>query len=222
MKFYSVIIQDCRRKIHNFALLLNSSHNLAFPHFVLCSISEIFILPTSLLRFSRPSLHAHNFKYHLHIVVSHSPYLKPWYDMLKVKVTQSCPTLCNPMDCIHGILQARMLEWVAFSFSRGSSQPRDRAQVFHIAGGFFTGWATREAQEYWSGYPIHSPADLPDPGIEPGSPALQTDSLPTELWGKPTIWHATQTYILSLLPEYIFTYTQHIDRHCDFSTCVKN
>ena len=45
---------------------------------------------------------------------------------LKVKVTQSCPTLCDPMDyTVHGILQARMLEWVAFPFSRGSSQPRD-------------------------------------------------------------------------------------------------
>ena len=46
---------------------------------------------------------------------------------------------------IHGILQARILEWVAFPFSRGSSQPRDQTQVSHIAGGFFTSWATREA-----------------------------------------------------------------------------
>ena len=45
--------------------------------------------------------------------------------IVKVKVTQSCPTLCDPMDCVHGILQARILEWVAFPFSRGSSQPRD-------------------------------------------------------------------------------------------------
>ena len=44
----------------------------------------------------------------------------------KVKVTQLCPTLCDPMDyTVHGILQARILEWVAFPFSRGSSQPRD-------------------------------------------------------------------------------------------------
>ena len=47
--------------------------------------------------------------------------------MVKVKVAQSCPTLCNPMDyTVHGILQARILEWVAFPFSRGSSQPRDQ------------------------------------------------------------------------------------------------
>ena len=55
-----------------------------------------------------------------------------------VKVIQSCPTLYNLMDfTVHGILQARILEWVAFPFSRGSSQPRDRTQVSHIAGRFF-------------------------------------------------------------------------------------
>ena len=52
------------------------------------------------------------------------------------------------MDCVHGILQARILEWVAFPFSRGSSQPRDRTQVSPITGRFFTSWATREAQIY--------------------------------------------------------------------------
>ena len=62
-----------------------------------------------------------------------------------VKVTQSCPTLCDPMDyTVHGILQARILECVAFPDFRGSSQPRDQTQVSHIAGGFFTSWATRE------------------------------------------------------------------------------
>ena len=50
---------------------------------------------------------------------------------VKVKVDQSCPVLCDPMDSVHGILQARLLEWVAFPFSRGSSQPRDRTQVSH-------------------------------------------------------------------------------------------
>ena len=64
-----------------------------------------------------------------------------------MKVTQSCPTLCNPMDyTIHGILQAGTLEWVAFPFS----------------------------------------GDLPNPGIEPRSPALQADSLPAEPPGKST------------------------------------
>ena len=71
---------------------------------------------------------------------------------MKVKATQSCPILCDLMDyTVYGILQARKPEWVAFPFSRGSSQPRDQTQVCHIAGRFFTSWATREAQEYWSG-----------------------------------------------------------------------
>ena len=57
----------------------------------------------------------------------------------KLKVTESCPIVCNPRECtVHRILQARILEWVDFHFSRGSSQPRDRTQVFHIAGRFFT------------------------------------------------------------------------------------
>ena len=57
----------------------------------------------------------------------------------RVKVTQLRPTLCHPMDYIfHGILQARILEWVAIPFSRGSSQPRDRTQVSLTAGRFFT------------------------------------------------------------------------------------
>ena len=58
---------------------------------------------------------------------------------MKVKVAQSCPTLCDPMDyTVHGIFKARIMEWVAFPFSRGSSQPRDHTQVACIAGRFFT------------------------------------------------------------------------------------
>ena len=70
---------------------------------------------------------------------------------VKVLVAQSCPPLSDPMDCsppgptVHGILQARVLEWVAMSVSRGTSQPRDQTWVSHIAGRFFTVWATREA-----------------------------------------------------------------------------
>ena len=67
-------------------------------------------------------------------------------------VAQSCAALCDLTDyTVHGILQARILEWVAFPFSRRSSQPRNWTQVSHIAGGFYTSWAIREAQEYWSG-----------------------------------------------------------------------
>ena len=58
---------------------------------------------------------------------------------VKVKVAQLCPTLCDPMDyTVHGVLQAKILEWVAFPSSWGSSQPRDRTQVSLIAGRFFT------------------------------------------------------------------------------------
>ena len=78
-------------------------------------------------------------------------------------VARSCPTLCNPMGyspsgfSVHGILQARILEWVVISFFRGSSQDpwpgidpktRDQTQVSCIAGRFFAIWATREAQSW--------------------------------------------------------------------------
>ena len=60
--------------------------------------------------------------------------------LLASKSLQLCPTLCDPMDCslsgssVHGIFQARVLEWIAISFARGSSQPRNRTRVSHIAG----------------------------------------------------------------------------------------
>ena len=71
------------------------------------------------------------------------------------EVTQSCPTLCDPMDCslpdssVHRIFQARILEWVAVSFSRRSSPPRDRTRVSRIVERRFTIWATR------GGMPTH-------------------------------------------------------------------
>ena len=127
---------------------------------------------------------------------------------------------------VHGILQARTLEWVAFPFSRGSSQPRDQShglphggqilyQLSHkgsprtlqwvadpfssgsswprnqsgvscIAGGFFTTWATREAQEHCSGYPISSPADHPDQELNLDLLHCRQILYKTELSGKPT------------------------------------
>ena len=67
------------------------------------------------------------------------------YVKMKVNVDQLCLTLCDPMDnTVHGILQARILEWVGIPFSRGSSQPRDQTQVSHTAGRFLPSWATRE------------------------------------------------------------------------------
>ena len=70
------------------------------------------------------------------------------------EVIQSCPTLCDPLDCslssssIHGIFHARVLEWVAISFSRGSPRPMDGTWVSHIAGRGFTIWVTREVCDW--------------------------------------------------------------------------
>ena len=85
-------------------------------------------------------------------------------DLLAVQVwvIQLCLTLCDPMDynlpgsSVHGILQTRILEWVAIPLSRGSSRPRDGTQVSCIAGRFITIWATREAWLYKGNRKIQS------------------------------------------------------------------
>ena len=75
--------------------------------------------------------------------------------MVVCEVAQSCPTLCDPVDCnqlgfsVHGILQAKILEWIAISFSRGSSRPRDRTWVSLIGGRCFKLWATREVHGWF-------------------------------------------------------------------------
>ena len=108
-----------------------------------------------------------------------------------------------------GILQARIVEWVAMSSSMGSSQHKDQTQVSHIAGGFFTIWTTKEAWKSLShgdsmgcnlpGSSVHGilqarilewtaipfSRSFSNPGIEPRSPTLQADSLPSESPGKP-------------------------------------
>ena len=128
--------------------------------------------------------------------------------------------LCDPVDCslsgssIRGILQARVLEWVAISFSRRSSHPgiepgspalqadalpseppgKLRVKSLSRVRLFATPWTVAyqappsmgfSRQEYCNGLPFSSPGDLPNSGIEPGSPALQADSLPSEPSGKP-------------------------------------
>ena len=134
-------------------------------------------------------------------------------------VTQSCLTLCSPMDyslpgsSVHGISQVIILEWVSISFSRGSFWLRDWTHISCIGRWVLYHWATREApitegeselshvrlfvtpwtvayqappsmgfsrQEYWSGLPFPSPGDLPEPGIEPRSPAFQAEALTSE------------------------------------------
>ena len=77
--------------------------------------------------------------------------LVPHPERKKILVAQLCPTHCDPRDCsppssfVHGILQARILEWIAVPFSRGSSWPRDWTWVSCTAGRFFTIWAIKEA-----------------------------------------------------------------------------
>ena len=100
---------------------------------------------------------------------------------VKLTVTLLYPTLSKPMGYrAHGILQTRILEWVAFPFSRGSSWPKDWTQVSHIAG--------KPDVSNIRGKPKNTGVgslSLPDPGIKSGSPVLQVDALTTELWGKP-------------------------------------
>ena len=94
-----------------------------------------------------------------------------------MKVSQLCLTLCNPMDyTVHGILQVRILEQVAFPFSRGSSQPRDQTQVSCIAGGFFTAEPKGKPKNTVLGSLSLLQRIFPTQKIEPGSPALQVDS----------------------------------------------
>ena len=112
-------------------------------------------------------------------------------------VMQSCLTVCDPMVCgppdssVYGIFQARILEWVAISYSRGSSPPRDQTHVSCPSCFGSCCLVTQLSQLFcesldW-GLPgknaevdchFFSPGDLPDPGIKPESPALQVDSLP--------------------------------------------
>ena len=130
-------------------------------------------------------------------------------------VALSCLTFCDPTDCsprgssVHGIFQAKILEWVAMPSSRGSSRFRNQTHVSYVScigGRFFTTsttWETQSVvfqlfaaawtvayqaslsmgfsrQKYQSGLPFTSPGDLPDPGIEPRSPTLQADALTSE------------------------------------------
>ena len=133
-----------------------------------------------------------------------------------------------PGSSVHGIFQARILEWVAISFSRRSSQPRDWTWVSCIVGrcfyplshqGSLSGICTpthartrtrtccpvRRIAIPWTSYRgqmVSAAADLPNAGIEPGSPALQEDPLPTELSGKPIYkWGNTNAEQLNNFPQ---------------------
>ena len=100
------------------------------------------------------------------------------YIHLKVLVTQSCLTVCDPVDCsppgssVHGIFQAKILEWVAIPFSMVSSQPRDQTLLSYTGSRFFTIWATREALYPPTAKSLQSCPTLCDPidGSPPGFP----------------------------------------------------
>ena len=95
--------------------------------------------------------HASCCRYHICKLACGVDFLPMYTEVKWSESAQSCPTLCDPTDCslpgssVHGIFQARVLEWVAISFSGGSSQPRDRTRVSRTTGRRFTVWATREA-----------------------------------------------------------------------------
>ena len=122
-----------------------------------------------------------------------SPRLQTFYHLshlgspkkCKVEVARSCLTLCDPTDyTVHGILQARILKWVAFPFSRDLPNPgiEPRSSTLQVDS------LPAEPQGKPKNTGVGSlSADLPDPGIEPGSSALQADSLQTELSGKPLL-----------------------------------
>ena len=111
--------------------------------------------------------------------------------MMHAQSLQSCLTVFNPMDCslldssVHGISQARILEWVALPSSRGSSQPRDLTRSPALQANSLPAEPPGKPKNTGVGSLFPSPVDFPDPGIQPGSPDLQADSLPAELPGKP-------------------------------------
>ena len=117
-------------------------------------------------------------------------------------VAQSCLTLCNPMDCIvHGILQARILEWVAFPFSRGSSQPGIKPRSPTLQANSLPAGPQEKPKSTGVGSLSPSLVDLADPRIKLRSPALQVDSLPTELSGLNWIQFIfTQSQMVSTIP----------------------
>ena len=105
-------------------------------------------------------------------------------------------------------------EMGSLSLFQGIFQPWDQTQISCIAGGFFIGWATREAQEYWSG---PSPEALPNPGIIPGCTELQVDSLPTELSGKPLIMTLSQILFPDAISKERAKQWRDFNRLCDFT-----
>ena len=142
------------------------------------------------------------------------------------EVAQSCPTLCNPMDCslpgfsVHMIFQARIVEWVVISFlsknykytwpeyictmcvcMRVHSCSCIRLFVTQLTIAHQAPLSIEfSRQEYWSGLPSATPGNLPNPGIEPSSPALQKDSLLSDPPGK---LEESKLYIIQLYNHFL-------------------
>ena len=142
-----------------------------------------------------------------------------WSEVKWSEVAQSCPTLCDLVDSsIHGIFQARILEWVAISFSRGTFRPRNQTRVSCIVGRRFTVWATKWSEITQScptlcntmdcslsGSSVHGifqarvlewiaisfSKGSSNPGIKPRFPALRADTLPSEPPGK-SVWATSE------------------------------
>ena len=108
---------------------------------------------------------------------------------------------------VHGTLQARILEWAAFPFSRGSSQPRDCTQASHIAGGFLTSWATGEAHNGLEAGIVFTPSPLPPSGEGNGTP-LQYSCLKNPMDGG-AWWAAVHRVAKSRTRLSDFTFTFH-------------
>ena len=121
------------------------------------------------------------------------------------KSLQLCPILCDTKDCsppgssVHGILEARILEWVAIPFSRGSSWPSDWTQVFRIAGRFFTFWATMESHHHFTNNEVEA---------QRGNVSEVTQLCPrrTRIWSLAACcWSLCSSLLLLLLFYYLIT-----------------
>ena len=145
------------------------------------------------------------------------------------EVTQSCPTLCDPMDCslpgssVHGIFQAIVLEWVAISFSRGSSWPRDRTRVSCIVDRRFTVWATGEVPYKLKTQSIQFSHSVVSDSLRPHglqharlpcpspTPRACSNSCPSSWWCHPTISASVVLFSLG---------SSHLKKRAQFHTFV--
>ena len=140
--FNSQLKSYCEKHVNN---ILTFTRKKSFIQFISGTISSELLLVKMWLNFKVfKSQYLNTNLTSSYFLISKTMYFLVFEGKKESEVAQSCPTVCNPMDCsppgssVHGIFQARVLEWVAISFSRGSSQPRYRTWIFHIAGRCFT------------------------------------------------------------------------------------